>query len=252
VEAEPLKHIGQAEVKLFLWKNIVTRYGIPRSLISDNGTQFKGSVIREFCDTYGIRLHASSVGYPQGNGQAEASNKVVLNGLKRRLEAAKGRWVEELPSVLWAFRTTPRRSTGASPFSLAYGTEAVIPLEINFPTLRSIQEDAGGNDKALEANLDFVDEARETTMIHLANYQNTLSRHRRRIMRHRELKIGDLVLRKSMGTAVNPRDGKLGPNWEGPYKIVSTTNTGACYLEDASGVPIPNPWNTHHLRKYYH
>jgi hypothetical protein len=100
VEAEPLKHIEETEVRQFLWKNIVTRFGIPRALISDNGTQFKGSVIKEFCDKYGIKRHFSSVGYPQGNGQAEASNKVVLAGLKRRLEAAKGRWAEELPSVL--------------------------------------------------------------------------------------------------------------------------------------------------------
>jgi transposase InsO family protein len=100
VEAEALKHISQTEVRSFLWKNIVTRFGIPRPLVYDNGTQFRGSVIAEFCDKYGIRRHFSSVGFPQGNGQAEASNKVVLAGIKRRLDAAKGRWVEELPSVL--------------------------------------------------------------------------------------------------------------------------------------------------------
>jgi hypothetical protein len=252
VEAEPLKHIGEAEVRQFLWKNIVTRFGIPRALISDNGTQFKGSVIKEFCDKYGIRRHFSSVGFPQGNGQAEASNKVVLAGLKRRLEAAKGRWAEELPSVLWAFRTTPRRSTGESPYSLTYGTEAVIPLEINFPTLRSDQESAGGNNTALETEVDYADERRGASMIHLANYQNALSQHRHKIMRGRDLKIGDLVLRKSMGTAINSREGKLGANWEGPYKVISASPTGACYLEDINGALIPNPWNVHHLRRYYH
>uniref|UniRef100_A0A2N9FJP4 RNase H type-1 domain-containing protein n=1 Tax=Fagus sylvatica TaxID=28930 RepID=A0A2N9FJP4_FAGSY len=66
----------------------------------------------------------------RSNGQAEASNKTMLDGIKKRLEDAKGRWVEELPNVLWTFRTTPRRSTGETPFSLAYGSEAVIPLEI--------------------------------------------------------------------------------------------------------------------------
>ena len=156
----------------------MTRFGIPRSLIADNGTQFKGSIIREFCDNLGIKRHFSSVGFPQGNGQAEASNKVVLAGLKRRLEAAKGKWVDELLSVLWACRTTPRRSTGASPYSLAFGTEAIIPLELNFPTLRSAQLEAGGNDATLEAELDFIDERREVALIHLANYQNTLSRQR--------------------------------------------------------------------------
>jgi hypothetical protein len=252
VEAEALKHISQHDVRKFLWKNIVTRFGIPRSLISDNGTQFKNAVIKEFCDEHGIRQHFSSVGYPQGNGQAEASNKVILAGLKCRLEAAKGRWVEELPSVLWAFRTTLRRSTGETPFSLAYGTEAVIPLEVNFPTMRTTQVVAGGNDAALENSLDFTDERRETALIRLGDYQNTLSRDRFKIMKSRELHAGDLVLRKVMGTTVNPRDGKLGPNWEGPYTITALTSTGAYYLEDMDGTPIPNPWNVHNLRKYYH
>jgi hypothetical protein len=92
--------------------------------------------------------------------------------------SCKGRWVEELSSVLWAFRTTLRRSTGETAFSLAYGTEAVIPLEVNFPTLRTTQIDAGGNDDALESSLDFAYERRETTLIRLADYQNTLSRDR--------------------------------------------------------------------------
>ena len=81
----------------------------------------------------------------QSNGQAEISNKVVLDGLKKRLDRAKGRWAEELPSVLWAYRTTPRRSTSAKPFSLAYGMEAVIPHEVDLPTLRSKLYDKGLN-----------------------------------------------------------------------------------------------------------
>jgi len=241
VEAVPLKHITQADVRSFLWINIVTRFGIPRALIADNGTQFKGSSITDLCDELGIKRHFSSVGYPQGNGQAEASNKVIVAGLKRRLEAAKGRWAEELPSVLWAFRTTPRRSTGATPYSLAFGTEAIIPLETNFPTLRSDLIDNGDNDAALEANLDFIDERREVALIRLANYQNTLTRHRHKIMNPRNLEVGDLVLRKAMGTTINPREGKLGANWEGPYTITTVTPTGACYLENAEGERIPNP-----------
>jgi hypothetical protein len=252
VEAEALKHITQSDVRRFIWKNIVTRFGVPRALISDNGTQFKGSTVIELCQGLGIRQHFSSVGYPQGNGQAEASNKVILEALKRRLDALKGRWADELPSVLWAFRTTPRRSTGATPYSLTYGTEAVIPLEVNYPTLRTALEASGGNDAALEANLDFVDERRETAMIHLASYQNALSQNRQKIMRLRDLQVGDLVLRKAMGTAINPREGKLGANWEGPYTVTAVSSTGAYYLEDAEGRAILNPWNMQHLRKYYH
>jgi hypothetical protein len=71
-------------------------------------------------------------------------------------------------------------------------------------------------------------------------------------MKFRELHTGDLVLRKVMGTTVNPRDGKLGPNWEGPYKITALTSTRAYYLEDMDDSPISNPWNVHNLRRYYY
>ena len=73
--------------------------------------------------------------YPQGNEQAEAVNKVIVNGLKKRLDDAKGKWVEELPHVLWTYRTTSY--TGETPFSMTYGVETVIPLETGFPTLKT-------------------------------------------------------------------------------------------------------------------
>ena len=73
--------------------------------------------------------------------------------------------------MLWAFRTTTRQSNGETPYSLAYGTEAVIPLEVGIPTLRAMQVEVGGNDAALEKALDFVDEKREIALIRLVNYQ---------------------------------------------------------------------------------
>ena len=94
--------------------------------------------------------------YPQGNKQAEASNKVIVNGLKKRLNDARGRWVEELPHVLWAYRTMSRRSTGETPFAMTYRVEAVIPLEANFPTLRTNSFTPSGNDELLEESLDLI------------------------------------------------------------------------------------------------
>ena len=79
----------------------------------------------------------STPAYPQGNGQAEAVNKVIVSGLKKRLDDAKGKWVEELLYVLWTYRTTPRRSTGETPFSMTYETEVVIPLETGFLTTKT-------------------------------------------------------------------------------------------------------------------
>ena len=82
-------------------------------------------------------FRSSTPAYPQGNGQTEAVNKVILSGLKKRLDDAKGKWVEELPHVLWTYRTTPRRSIEETPFLMTYGAEAVIPLESGFLTMRT-------------------------------------------------------------------------------------------------------------------
>ena len=106
-EAEALANIRDVDVKKFVWKNIVTRFGVPNSLISDNGLQFDSRAFREFCTGLGIKNKYSTPAYPQSNGQAEAVNKVIVNGLKRRLEDAKGNWAEELSNVLWAYCTTP-------------------------------------------------------------------------------------------------------------------------------------------------
>ena len=100
VKAEPLANIRDMDAKKFIWKNIITRFGTPHTLISDNGLQFDSKNFREYCCEFGIINQYSTPAYPQGNGQAEAVNKVILSGLKKRLDDAKGRWVEELPHVL--------------------------------------------------------------------------------------------------------------------------------------------------------
>ena len=94
--------------------------------------------------------------YPQGNRQAEAINKVIVNRIKKKLDDAKGKWVEELPHVLWTYRTTPRRSTRETPFSMTYRAEAVIPLETGFQTLKTSSFSPNSNDNLLERGFDLI------------------------------------------------------------------------------------------------
>lgn len=91
-------------------------------LVFDNETQFKSKKILKFCEKIGIQQSFSNVSHSQINGQAKVLKKVILKGLKKRLEDAKGRWVKELPLLVRVFKTTSRRSTGVTPFSLAYDT----------------------------------------------------------------------------------------------------------------------------------
>ena len=132
-----------------------------------------------------------------------------MSGLKKRFNDAKGRWVEELPHVLWTYRTTPLRSTGETPFSMSYGAKAVIPIETSFPTLRTQSFNPNDNDKLLERSLDLIKERRQSAMVQLAYYQQKLRQNYDAKVKLRPLEPGDLVLRKVLGTAKNPAWGKL-------------------------------------------
>ena len=204
IEAEPLSNIRDLDAKKFVWKNIFTRFGIPHTLILDNRLQFDSKVfIRYYCELV-IRNRYSTPAYLQGNGQTKEVNKVIVNGLKKRLDEAKGRWVEKLPHVLWTYRTTPHRSTGETPFSMTYGSETVISLKIGFPTLTTSLFTLDDNDRLLEKSLNLIDERREAAMVQLAYYQQKLKQGYDTGMKARPLALGDLVLRKVVGTAKNP------------------------------------------------
>ena len=145
----------------------------------------------------------STLAYPQWNRQAEAVNKVIVSRLKKRLDDAKGKWVEELPHVFWTYQTTPRRSTRETHFSMTYGAEAVIPLETGFPTLRTSSFTPSGNDGLLEKSLDLIEERRENVMVKLAYYQHKLKQGYDANVKLMPLMPGDLVLRKVLGTTKN-------------------------------------------------
>ena len=159
IEANAFASIKDRDVTRFIWKNIVCRFGILRSIISDNGPQFNSRVYRDFFQELNIRNLYSTPRYPQSNGQAEASNKTLLTALKKRLDSAKGKWVEELPEVLWAYRTTARKPTDVSPFALTYGMEAVILTEIDIPTIRTATPESE-NEGYVIRELDTSDELR--------------------------------------------------------------------------------------------
>jgi len=248
VEAEPLVFITEANVKSFLWQNIISRYGVPYAIVSDNGKQFTGKQMKEVCDKLGVRFFNSTPVYPQGNGQAEASNKTVAAGIKRRLTAKRGKWVEELPHVLWAFRTTPRRSTGQTPYSLAYGIEAVIPIQKELPTIRTEHFDETNNDTALSNDLDLAEEKRDRARVKLAAYQQEVAKGYNKTVRLRTFCPDDLVLKKV--TDKNKKK-KLMPNWDGPYRVVKKVGKGAYQIEDMDGKLVDKPWNAYNLRKYY-
>ncbi|XP_077232023.1 uncharacterized protein LOC143865804 [Tasmannia lanceolata] len=109
-----------------------------RVLITNNGRQFDCRNFRRFCSDLKIEQRFTSVAHPQTNGQTEVTNRILLQGIKKRLDEKAGRWANELYHVLWAYRTTPRTATGESPFNLSFETEAVIPVDVGVPSPRII------------------------------------------------------------------------------------------------------------------
>ncbi|XP_015944826.3 uncharacterized protein LOC107469959 [Arachis duranensis] len=137
-------------------EQVITRFGIPEVVVSDNGTQFADKKFGEFLAGLGIKQRFSSVEHSETNGQVEAANKVILQGLKKRLNHKIGAWADELASVLWSYRTTQQSSTGETPFRLIYGVDAIIPVEIGELSPQLI---LGGVEEAMKK--DLVDKARE-------------------------------------------------------------------------------------------
>ena len=252
VKTEQLTNIRDVDAKRFVWKNIIARFWILHTLILDNGLQFDNKAFRRYCCDMEITNRYSTLTYPQGNGQAEAVNKVIMGELKKRLDDAKRKWVEELPHVLCTYRTTPHRSTGETPFLMTYGAEAVIPLEIGFPTLRTSSFTPSNNDELLGKSLNLIEDRRENFMIQLAYYHHKFKQGYDANVKLRPLAPGDLVLRKVLGTTKNPTWEKLGPNWEGLYRITLVVGIGAYYPENLEVNVVPRSWNVSNLRRYYY
>jgi hypothetical protein len=129
-EVKPAASIIVAKLVEFI-KEIMYRFVVSNNIITDNGTQFTAREFKDFCADLGIKINYASVSHPQSNGQVEHSNSMILQGLKPkifdRLKPYARKWVKELPSVLWALRTTLSRATGHTLFSLVYGSEVVFP-----------------------------------------------------------------------------------------------------------------------------
>ena len=219
--------------------------------MSDNGRQFNNTPFRDFCEQLGINNHYSSPSHPQANGQAEVANRSLLKIIKTQLEGAKGVWLDELPRVLWAYRTTVRTPTGETPFKLAYVSEAVIHAEVHVANHRVMKYQDEENEEQLRLNLDLIDEVRMDVERRTVRYKSLMARQYDAMVKPRRFNIGDLVLKWVSLATRNPAHGKLGPNWEGPYRIINFKRQGSYYLEATDGQKLEHPWNVEHLRRYY-
>jgi len=152
----------------------------------------------------------------------------LLRGLKRRLEKAKGEWAEEVPRIVWAYHTTPQSSTMETPFSLVYGSDTMIPVEIHKSSPRFQNFVAKESNEERRVNLDLLDEARVEAKINAEAVKRRVERQYSSKVKPRQFQIGDLVMRNAHPYEL---ENKLSPKWTGPIKITETKGNGSYNLE---------------------
>ncbi|WZZ44807.1 hypothetical protein YC2023_041066 [Brassica napus] len=197
VEAEVLSRITDLHIRKFLWTYEITRFGVPHEIVTNNGPQFTSHNFKEFCKDWGIKLTFTTPRHPQSNRQVESMKKTVVNMLKKRLEGSKGKWAEEFLGVLLAYRTTPKTATGETPYSLVYGSEAIVPTEMHVRTTVSGPTSQEENKELMALSLDLLDEKREAARLRNWSYQQDVARTYNKKVRTRTFQQGDWVLRRA-------------------------------------------------------
>ncbi|GKC57551.1 reverse transcriptase domain-containing protein [Tanacetum coccineum] len=193
IEAKPLARITEKDVKKFVWDNIVCRFGLSQVIVMDNRTQIVNDPFKGWCESLNIKQMNTAVAHPQANDLVERDNKSLMEGIKARLGRERAGWVDELPNVLWANHTYLKQSNGETPFSLTYGSEAVIPTKIGMPTHYTMMIKEYENEDELRLNMDLLQERREATTIMKAKYKTKMEQYYNQKVRPMSFKPDEYV-----------------------------------------------------------
>ncbi|KAF7839291.1 reverse transcriptase [Senna tora] len=249
VEAVALKKANAESVAAFIKENIICRFGLPKKILSNNGTPFINKVVSDLLAQFNIMHDKSSPYYPKGNGQAEATNKSLLRILSRMVQDAPRDWSEYLPLAVWAYRTSKRGPTQATPFALVYGAEAVLSVEITEPSARMALEDKVEHSR--DADLEALDERRDKACQNHQMYQQKMIQAYDKLVRPRMFKEGELVMRATEHVMKNLHSTKFSPKWEGPFKVKQVHDSGYCILENPKSGLETSPVNFKFIKKFY-
>ncbi|GJV34058.1 reverse transcriptase domain-containing protein [Tanacetum coccineum] len=170
--------------------------------------------------------------------------------VENKARSGKSRMGGRISEHLVAHRTMLKTSNVETPFSLTYGSEAVISAEIGMPTYRIIQFNEAHNDQERRLNLDLIQERRETAAIREAKYNKKVEQYYNKRVRPVSFKVGDFVYRRNEGSKVK-NQGKLGPNLEGPYRVIEAYNNGSYKLAIMNDREVPRTWHAINLRNCF-
>jgi transposase InsO family protein len=169
VEAIPLKKVTSENMVEFVKDHIIYKFGIPQTITTDQGTQFTSSEFRDFAESMGIKLLNSSPYYAQANGQAKASNKIIIKIIQKKIDQKPKRWHSVLNEALRAYGMAPRGATHTSRYELVYGHHAILPWEMQSDSRRIVLQH---NLSTKDYNDLMMDELEDLHMIHLRALEN--------------------------------------------------------------------------------
>jgi len=245
VKATSYSNVTRKVVTKFIRKELIYRYGIPERIITDNATNLNNQMMNELCEEFKIKHHNSSPYRPKMNGAVEAANKNIKKIIQKMVVTYKD-WHEMLPFALHGYRTSVRTSTGATPFSLVYGMEAVLPFEVEIPSRRVLMEtklEEAEWVKARYDQLNLIEEKRLAAVCHGQLYQKRMKKAFDKKVRPREFHEADLLVKKIISVQKDHR-GKWMPNYEGPYVVKKAFSGGALILTRMDGEELPLPVNS--------
>ncbi|GJZ97681.1 reverse transcriptase domain-containing protein [Tanacetum coccineum] len=181
----------------------------------------------------------TAIVYPKANGLVERANRSLMEGIKTRLGRERKGWVDELPNVLWAHRTSLKTSNEETPYNLTFKSEAVILAEIGMPKHRTMMiKEGANNEEEMLVNLDLFQERREAAAIREARYKIKMEHYYNKRLRPVSFRVGDYVYRKNEASRVKDL-GKLGPKWEGPYLVTKAYQNGSYKLQTMDDKEVP-------------
>jgi hypothetical protein len=247
IEAKPLATIVSGIVHKFFWQNIVCRFGVPKAITVDNGTQFDAETFKTFCSQIDTKIHFALVGHPESNGLVERANEIITTGIMKSIfNQPKGKWLDELIKVVWNHNTAVSRSTWFTPFKLLFGDEAITLEEARMGSIRTLTSTEDEVD--CQITKDTIEGTRLQAIEHINKYHAETVKWCDWKVKLKNIKPGHLVLRR----VANPDTvGKLQLKWKGPFLVVSSSRPRSYRLKDMDGNDIPRSWNADGLRRYY-
>jgi transposase InsO family protein len=251
-EARAVRDCSATRAVQFIFEDIITRFGCPKILMSNQGTHFINKTIADLTQEIEVHYQKRTPYHPQENGTVEAFNKILETTLMKIFIVNREDWDLRVPTVLWAYRTTCKKLTMQTPFKLVYGLETMVPMEYLVPRLRIVAFTGMDDTGVVQDRLTQLVELEEDRFI--AGFHQQIQKEREksyhdRHIRRKSFKQGDLVFVYDSKFKKHPR--KFKTHWLGPYEVAYVTEGGAMQLKTLTGEWKEGLVNGGQLKLYY-